>query len=80
MAASFHDGSSLSEDRLFNSRLEMRTTLKMRSGDSRSLETKTLKMSSNGVWEYKLDMKSELRLEGPDAFRELNDIGKPKQY
>lgn len=76
MAASFHDGSTLPEYRLFNSRLEMRTTLKMRSGESRALETKTLKMSLTGVWEYKLDMKSELRLEGPDAFRELNDIGK----
>lgn len=56
--------------------MEMRTTIKMRTGGSRDLDTKILKMSENvGVWDFDLDMKSELGLEGPRAIDQLNDIG-----
>lgn len=76
LAASFHDGSTLPPHRLANSELELRTSFQMRSGGSRETDTKVLKMSENlGVWEYEMDMKSELKLEGPRAIEELNDIG-----
>lgn len=81
LAASFHDGSTLPEARLMNSDLELRTTLKMRDGSTKQLETKSLKMSRNlGVWKHTLDMKSELRLEGPRAYLELNEVGKLYKY
>lgn len=77
MVASFHDGSALPEQRLYNGRMEVHTTVEMRGGGRRDLQTKELKMSDKlGVWEYYIDIKDELNLQGPRSYEELNDISK----
>lgn len=60
--------------------MEVLTTVEMASG--RNLPTRELKMSPEnpGVWEYYIDIKSELGLEGPNAFEQLNDISMKNIY
>lgn len=61
MVASYHDGSPLSEERLKQSRMEVRTSIDMRGGGRRELNTVELKMSEkSAVWEYKIDLATEL--------------------
>lgn len=51
----------MSEDRLKLSRMEVRTSIDMRGGGRRELNTIELKMSEkDAVWEYKIDLASEL--------------------
>lgn len=76
MVTSFQDGSSLPIERLYNSRMEIRTSVEMKGGGRRDLPTRDLKMSEiDGVWQITLDMKEELGLTGRNVFEELNNIG-----
>lgn len=59
---SFHDGSSLPEERLRYDRLEIRATVQFRSSASRTLEIKEAKALPDqpGIWEFTIDLRSEL--------------------
>jgi hypothetical protein len=59
---SFHDGSPLPSERLFGSRMEIRSEVVTRTGGRRSLDFQELKMSTEklGVWEMKVDLRTQL--------------------
>lgn len=54
----------------------MLTSVEINGGGRRDLQSKELKMAPEtpGVWEYNIDLKSELGLEGPRAYDQLNGI------
>lgn len=58
--------------------MEVLTSVEMTGGGRRDLQSRELKMTPEtpGVWEYNIDLKSELGLEGPRAFEQLNGISK----
>ncbi|XP_069675686.1 CD109 antigen isoform X2 [Periplaneta americana] len=77
LAVSFQDGSPLPHERLLQSRMEIRSEVTSRSGGRRSLDIQELKMSAEkeGVWEMKVDLKTQLGYEEDKKVRErLNDI------
>lgn len=62
MTVSHHDGSPLDRYRLLLGRLDMYAEVVMKSGGRRSIDTKTIKMSSahEGVFEVKMYLRTEL--------------------
>lgn len=77
MVASYQDGSNLEEQRLLYSRMEVHTSVEMRSGQRRDLQTRALKMSDKpGVWEYYIDVRGELGSDDPRFLEQLNEISK----
>lgn len=58
--------------------MEVLTSVEIAGGGRRDLQSRELKMTPEtpGVWEYNIDLKSELGLEGPRAFEQLNGISK----
>lgn len=75
LVASYHDNSHLSAERLRSSRMEVRTSIEMRGGGRRELNTVELKMTEKpAVWEYKIDLMSELGIDNPRVLESLNDI------
>ncbi|KAL3286714.1 hypothetical protein HHI36_001209 [Cryptolaemus montrouzieri] len=76
IVASYHDDSPLPPERLYNSYMEIITTVDMRNGGGRNIVPKQIfQMDENaGVWEYKLDVKRELGLEGSKGYEELSTI------
>ncbi|XP_023724230.1 CD109 antigen [Cryptotermes secundus] len=77
VAVSFQDGSPLPLERLLHSRLEIRSEVATRSGGRRSLDYQELKMSTEkmGVWEMKVDLRTQLGYDENRRARELlNDI------
>lgn len=76
MVASYHDGSELADEKLINSRLELSYFVEMRGGQRRDVPIRELPMSDDvGVWQFEIDVKSDLGLEGPNAYDELSEIG-----
>ncbi|XP_017785160.1 PREDICTED: CD109 antigen isoform X2 [Nicrophorus vespilloides] len=75
IVASFHDGSPLEDSRLLQGTMEIHTSIDRHGGARLDLPTRTLKMSDDiGVWQYHIDLKYELELEGVRKVNELNDI------
>lgn len=56
--------------------MEVTTSVEMGGGGRRDIPNKLLDMSidSPGIWVYKIDLKSELRMEGAGALKQLNDV------
>lgn len=58
--------------------MEVTTAIEMGGGGRRDLRSKLLEMSADapGIWQYKIDLKSELKTEGPATLKQLNQISK----
>lgn len=56
----------------------MTTSVEMGGGGRRDIPNKLLEMDldSPGIWVYKIDLKSEMRMEGPAALKQLNEVSK----
>ncbi|KAL1110500.1 hypothetical protein AAG570_008028 [Ranatra chinensis] len=79
IAVSYHDGSPLSENKLKYSRMEISADIVMKSRGRRSLDLKTIPMSTeyHGIWELTIDLHSELSKyisSGKRANEIFNDI------
>lgn len=75
MVASHHDRSFIPKERLHNGRLEVSYFVEMRGGGRRDVPIRNLPMSSElGVWEFEIDLKKDLNLEGQRALDELTSI------
>ncbi|CAH0551728.1 unnamed protein product [Brassicogethes aeneus] len=76
IVASFHDGSPLTREMLRNGVLEVATGIDMRGGGRRDIPIKQLYQLDDysGIWEYKIDLKRELGVEGPNAYDELSQL------
>lgn len=64
-------------ERLRLGSMEVSTSVEMGGGGRRDVPNRLLEMShdSPGIWMYKIDLKSEARMEGPGALKQLNEIG-----
>lgn len=62
MAVSFQDNSPIPVEKLSTGRLEVRATANMKSGGQRRIEFMDVKMSSEhlGVWKIDVDLRTEL--------------------
>ncbi|KAL4122063.1 hypothetical protein QTP88_014463 [Uroleucon formosanum] len=83
ITVSHHDGSPLDRYRLLLGRLDMSAEVVMKSGGRRTIDTRTLKMSTDheGVFEMKLYLRTELGLENDKRASEvLKDIESMKIY
>lgn len=58
--------------------MEVSTSVEMGGGGRRDVRGKILEMSldSPGIWIYKIDLKSEMKMEGQGALKQLNDVSK----
>lgn len=76
ISVGFHDGSPLDIERLRSGTMEVTTSVEMGGGGRRDVPNKLLEMSidSPGIWVYKIDLKSEMKIEGPSALKQLNEI------
>ncbi|XP_050294787.1 CD109 antigen [Anthonomus grandis grandis] len=73
LVASYHDGSPLSKESLANSYLEVNAFVEKRGGGRLDLRPMNLYMmdSQPGIWEYYIDLQSELGISGAREFEEL---------
>lgn len=58
--------------------MEVSTSVEMGGGGRRDIQNRLLEMDldSPGIWVYKIDLKSEMKMEGPSALRQLNEVSK----
>ncbi|KAF5280329.1 hypothetical protein FQR65_LT03138 [Abscondita terminalis] len=76
MVTSHHDGSELPEDKLRNGRLQISYSVELRGGNRKNVPIREIPMSDTmGVWEYEVDVKTDLGLQGPSGFDEITEIG-----
>lgn len=58
-----------------NGRMEVQYYAEMTGGGRRDVTTRQLKMSDHvGVWEFDIDLKNDLGIEGHRAAEQLNDL------
>ncbi|XP_045471389.1 CD109 antigen [Harmonia axyridis] len=75
LVATYHDGSPLPQNKLYGSHMEISANIDMRNGGGRNIAPKEIFMQEkDGVWEYRLDVKRELGLEGSQGYEELSTI------
>lgn len=76
LVVSYHDGSPLSKVRLFGSDLRITANLDTFNGGTRRLDPRSMPLQpmGDGVWELKIDLKSQLGLEGKNKDFELANI------
>uniref|UniRef100_A0A1B6D127 TEP1-F n=1 Tax=Clastoptera arizonana TaxID=38151 RepID=A0A1B6D127_9HEMI len=80
IAVSHQNGSPIEKRRLQNGRMEVSADVVMRGGGRRTLESQSLRMSSenDGIWELKIDLKSSLGLDerrgGEDTLNEIESM------
>jgi CD109 antigen len=76
VVAEYHDGSKLPFNDYFQGIVEVSGSVDSRSGGRRDFPSRPLKMSeTNGVWELKIDLHSDLNLDETRNGREyLNDV------
>ncbi|CAG9820933.1 unnamed protein product [Phaedon cochleariae] len=80
LIASYHDGSPLKPEVLYNSVVEVTTSVTSQGGGNREIFLRELYQMENndGVWEYKIDLKRDLNVTGARAYEELSQISSLK--
>ncbi|KAK4884325.1 hypothetical protein RN001_000596 [Aquatica leii] len=79
IVTSHHDGSELPKKKLQNGRLQISYHVEMRGGSGKDVPLRELPMSDTlGVWEFEVDVKTDLGLQGPRTFDEITEIASIK--
>ncbi|XP_018320205.1 CD109 antigen [Agrilus planipennis] len=75
IVVNYHDGSPLSEERLLQSTMEVHYSVEMRGGGRRDGAIQQIPLSDRmGIWQYNIDLKGDLGLDGQRSSEELNDM------